>query len=142
MLSYELCLKLKGAGFPQESDYTFFMDEAELECAHHEFGGLEIYNGGVKCPQLSEIIKACGDDFYDLAFCKNGEWCVHKRFIIIQSLVKQQKKQSQISNLNLNLNLNFTRNNYEKKKIKNPKSSNSIYKLTKLLYYKLNYEKD
>lgn len=65
MLSYEICKKLKDAGFPQHLNID--------EC---EFYGCW---GDQPCqPTLSELIKACEDGFIDLVQLINNKWACNK----------------------------------------------------------------
>ena len=64
-LSYEICKRLKDAGFPLiEMNATESMSE-QLEWCKVDFGGEWFY-----IPTLSELIEECGDRFYSLTYKK------------------------------------------------------------------------
>ena len=76
-MDYKLARKLKSAGFPQEGTGFYYADKDNPspngEGDGHHFGdyiGNEQYF--VKVPTLSELIKACGDDLYELIFVGGG----------------------------------------------------------------------
>lgn len=62
MISYELALKLKKAGFPQK-----YINISDSECKNHNH---DLAHIGICCgvyePSLSELIEACGEDFNSL----------------------------------------------------------------------------
>jgi hypothetical protein len=89
MLNYEICKKLKEAGFEQkkencflwvleahydiniqgDNEYTIKPDAVpeiiySEECDHEEYGGF--HEVLCYCPTLSELIKECGDKFINL----------------------------------------------------------------------------
>lgn len=69
MLSYETALKLKDAGFPQGIKgyyYDYLGNEIE---PHWSDLVLETY---IYVPTLSELIEACGNDFYSLIRGQGG----------------------------------------------------------------------
>lgn len=68
-MDYELCKKLKDAGFPQKFDVgkTFFSD------TNATFGNVNNLTDGsdkINIPRLSELIEACGDGFEWLGLYK------------------------------------------------------------------------
>lgn len=65
MITYELALKLKEEGFPQGMDN--FVDPDNTICTVDYTCKESIY-----CPTLSNLIKACGDKFYELVKCVSG----------------------------------------------------------------------
>lgn len=73
-MDYKLAKELEDAGFPQEGDGGSCIDET---CPHQG----KPHNGGnciAYIPTLSELIEACGDDFYSLIKEKREEvtiWC-------------------------------------------------------------------
>lgn len=87
MISYELALQLKEAGFPQTGErpwycggHIWYEDEEEkgthLECPEKEIqSGEDRYCGSaqltaefaIEVPTLSELIEACGDKFDNLS---------------------------------------------------------------------------
>lgn len=89
MISYELALKLKEAGFPQTyqkstplMDWSYYDKTQELHLLHedndtnwwigNDYGETanisveSVQKEWTKCPTLSELIEACGDDFHKL----------------------------------------------------------------------------
>jgi hypothetical protein len=63
-MTYELARKLKDAGFPQtKTDGTFR-------------NGHYVVEGKEPCfdPTLTELIEACGDDFYSLVYGLDDDW--------------------------------------------------------------------
>lgn len=76
-LTYEDCKELKDAGFPQivsfETDVHIYKDEKGIE--------------EVRVPTLSELIAACGEDFYSLRYTpvsgmgSDNHWVAHSRSI-------------------------------------------------------------
>jgi len=57
-ISYELALKLKEAGFPQDNPKKIWTTETGGWC--------NFPNGGVFIPTLEELIEACGERFNSL----------------------------------------------------------------------------
>ena len=72
MISYELALKLKKAGFPQKGNQGF--DNKGLFIPH--FCGFDTQYEAI-VPTLSELIRACGDGFYSLHRLFNDDWAVN-----------------------------------------------------------------
>ncbi len=81
MLSYELCLKLKEAGFPQETEFFHipeFRDRPErpdtFEEVDGEWGEARSFSEmqSVAAPTLSELIEACGDVYWDVYKTSNS----------------------------------------------------------------------
>ena len=77
MLSYELCKKLKEAGFPQDSEGQWVKSSdgglsvwSQFEISELQTSKHELLN--VKHPTLSELIEACGNDF--LLWKYEGGW--------------------------------------------------------------------
>jgi hypothetical protein len=74
MINYNLAKKLKKAGFPHtgESEWWFLDGKKDVKC-DDIWNDEEIY-----IPELSELIKACGEDFSHLAqkvdYPKIGRW--------------------------------------------------------------------
>lgn len=62
-LSYEMCKKLKDAGFPQKEPLLYPPYQGELDTSTL---------APVYVPTLSELIEACGKDFAVLIRCENG----------------------------------------------------------------------
>lgn len=81
MISYELAKRLKDAGFPQGDRLFYFHDKAfhSIEVLPKDWKEME----QVAAPTLSELIEACGEDFYSLRYgLVNGmgeknQWVVH-----------------------------------------------------------------
>lgn len=72
MISYELALKLKEAGFP-------IKDREDCEI------GNCWENGHEHCyPTLSELIEACGDRFINLERLRNNKWVCNKEECCLQ----------------------------------------------------------
>lgn len=68
-MTYELAKKLKDLGFPQYYEkkprMAFFSGDDNKS-------GEDIYS-----PDLSELIEACGDKFFELQRDTDGGWCAH-----------------------------------------------------------------
>lgn len=67
-MNYELCKKLKDAGFPQvfEPDtyvYTHPNNKVKLAILEEDYKDVDYW---VKIPKLSELIEACGERFVSL----------------------------------------------------------------------------
>ena len=60
-MNYEICKKLKDAGFPYKEWENTLCGYGE-NCPKYHY------------PTLSELIEACGDKFYGLHKLVNGEW--------------------------------------------------------------------
>jgi hypothetical protein len=75
-MDYELAKKLKEAGFPQADGLQFIEPNVVWDAtAQSEFEtpGTPPRSNWVKCPNLSELIEACGEKF-DCLFYENGMW--------------------------------------------------------------------
>lgn len=69
-MNYELDKRLKDAGFPQEGVREPFCTECKEPAGYvKDFGHKKEY---VKVPSLSELIAACGEEFYDLTRAIDG----------------------------------------------------------------------
>lgn len=82
-MTYELALKLKNAGFPQTArgpmyfctdlgEWTYSLNcdpYSKAKCETHEM---------IKCPTLSELIEACGDDFCCLEKIGIQDWICYR----------------------------------------------------------------
>ena len=75
MITHELAKKLKEAGFPQNCEAQY---ERDTYIYGKCYDGFNVFNKGVDrgggdaevdCPNLSELIEACGDDFDSLCRC-------------------------------------------------------------------------
>lgn len=74
MLSFELCKKLKTAGFPQETQWiVYYLSSPSTSVNNRDYYalcdvdlGLLPVQDSVACPTLSELIEACGDGFENL----------------------------------------------------------------------------
>lgn len=64
MLSYSKSLLLKESGYPQDNGFDNWLlpDEDGIKADWYAHG----LEGVVKCPDLSELIEACGKDFESL----------------------------------------------------------------------------
>lgn len=62
MLSYELCKKLKEAGFPLKETIVYQVEPGIAE----SMGFVEIDGKHYMQPYLSELIEACGEEFKSL----------------------------------------------------------------------------
>ena len=82
MITYELAKKLKEAGFSQKGGlyYQEYIQKKgfglglyhklqQREDLFNEFGELVLMVEPTMCPNLSELIEACGDDFDSLCRC-------------------------------------------------------------------------
>lgn len=73
-LSYEIAVKMKEAGFPQNSDYVFLKGDENyfpmLECAYSEIYSGRAISTEVYSPTLSELIEGCGDITIVIWGCK------------------------------------------------------------------------
>lgn len=113
MLSFEICNKLKKAGFPQKSNLTVL----DADCTH--WGALKEYTKeyslNCKCiacvPTLSELILICQDKFSDegnqfyLGFEKHGDlWqCVSNAYGVSEWGVFGKTLEESVANLYLKL---------------------------------------
>lgn len=96
-MNYELCKKLKDAGFPQEyrksnpiADFAYYDKSEELHLLHddndtgwwigNEYGEVDrldierVLKEFTKCPTLSELIEACGKDKVFNLYNGNKRW--------------------------------------------------------------------
>jgi hypothetical protein len=62
-MNYELALQLKNAGFPQELNDGYYLDDS---CG---LGNEQVY-----LPTLSELIEACGERLSELKRFKDRKW--------------------------------------------------------------------
>lgn len=73
-MDYNLALKLKNAGFPQEGkdgDWYYNVNgKLDFEIAYN------FDKWKIKCPTLSELIEACGDIFFKLVEVKKPPYPV------------------------------------------------------------------
>jgi len=75
-MDYLLAKELKEAGFPQEGRVFVEEDNVLIACCFDK----SCYcpkcqgDGGVVVPTLSELIEACGEEFYELARLGNDVW--------------------------------------------------------------------
>lgn len=122
MLSYELCKKLKDAGFEQKEDnvflwvqhYTLSEDDTgwekqgidlvySEECDHEEYGGW--HEELCICPTLSELINACGDQFYSVVYASDDDWrCFSERKGGNMDIAYGYSAEEAVANLYLALN--------------------------------------
>ena len=130
-MNYELAIKLKEAGFPQEpfwSDYgemiyyggSWYFIPVEEGCPNIVFADEKLYEEGIKrgdnlikIPILSELIEACGGVFIDLRREKENEWVAKSQELINEKdnkvlLVSGTIPEEAIARLWLELNKNKT----------------------------------
>ena len=69
-MTYELALALKNAGFPQEDPYVKSVTITNENI--HEI--LSKVKGDCRIPSLSELIEACGAEFYALWVRGDNTW--------------------------------------------------------------------
>ena len=93
-MTYELALKLKNAGFPQdkcELIYTGKLVEATLDIDGSPLGVMlgEHY----RAPTLIKLIEACGDRFgmLILDIAVKGRWIAYETFTILAALPETTK---------------------------------------------------
>jgi len=72
MIDYKLAKQLKEAGFPQE-DWEWLKDWENKDTGH--YNTWEQYSAGF-IPTLSELIEACGKDFWELSQWEKDNWQV------------------------------------------------------------------
>ena len=79
MLSYELCLKLKEAGFPQDTEFDLLWmgtQDGRKKYEKHPKGS--VYHEDcivvATLPTLEELIESCGKDFNSLSLLQDGNW--------------------------------------------------------------------
>lgn len=71
-MNYELCRKLKEAGFPQTGlKYTWYYSTKPMGIFNSGEEYLDVKNhpDRIVCPTLSELIEACGDKFEQVRRC-------------------------------------------------------------------------
>ena len=76
-ISLKICVELKKAGFPQWHKsgggkyglyYHFNTVETEQDLWDWSENHLHVFDKAVMIPTLSELIEACGNDFYSLSY--------------------------------------------------------------------------
>lgn len=93
MLSYELCLSLKDAGFPQDIDdgnYFYVAGEPMME---FDYRIRESKEELVKIPTLEELIESCMNKYTDLNFrlTKENSGGMKTNWIAVCSINKKEK---------------------------------------------------
>lgn len=110
-MTYDLAKQLKDAGFPQTKT------DGTLKNGHY------IAEGREPCfdPTLSELIEACGDDFYSLVYALDDDWrCYSERHLANylaypKKLVKVQAQRKPSPNSGSPfIRINFSRNQEDK----------------------------
>lgn len=96
-MNYEICKKLKDAGFPQMVTGNGYFSDGESSMTLGEpYASRNVYY-----PSLSELIEACGDSFWSINKTANGKW-----FAVAEEapVAKGDFPQEAVANLWLELN--------------------------------------
>jgi hypothetical protein len=73
-MNYELAKQLKDAGFPQDKIGWVYLDIEGQNYPDTAWKKVEYPEIETKEPTLSELIAACGDEFYSLVYTTDKDW--------------------------------------------------------------------
>lgn len=91
-MNYKLAKELKDAGFPMPNRAKVWCVTKNHEEYEHDLAqatpDVDLPEDAMWIPTLSELIEACGDDFYVLRKLEKGEWVAdNPRFADIDDLI-------------------------------------------------------